>query len=158
MHQNKIETYRIILQNCDFEDIKNKISRKHITFKKNKTSITISQNKIVSNVIVSLIISGNPLPEMTKLENAQFLDECIVGERHSKPIYYLPGIHNQIPTVCNNCWNSMCIFSEQVCMKIGKTMFEQRRKKLLLFEKSELLTLIDRDSIRFIYFILMYRI
>ena len=161
-----MEVYRIISQNSSAKDIEKYIHR-NIILKKYKTSIDLSKDKIIHDKVISLIQSGYPKIEMDNLERINLhLGDCLIGIRdkhrhrtiYDNPIYLLPGIYNDLPLICGYCWQSICKFSEQICVKMGKVEYKARRKKSLLFRKSEICNLIDNDILIYIYKILIFKI
>ena len=145
----KIETYRTIVQHIRFIRIKKNINTKWLNF--NNTHISISNNKIIYETIAILIQSGHPI----QLQKSFTLDECLIGIGHRHPMYYL---YKSDFTICQDCWTVICEYAEKVCLKMGKKEYKQRKRKLLLFRKSLVCEYIDRDIIKYIYHIMMYKI
>jgi len=163
---DKLTIYRIITQNYTNEEINNYIYNKNISLKKYKTSINLPKDIIINNVVMDLIKTCNYLNEIPQLAAINFGD-CLIAIRdkcrhytiYDNQRYLLPRIHDDnIQIICGYCWQSICKFSKQICMKIGKEQYKARRKKLLLFRKSEAYNLIDNDILIYIYQILMFTI
>ena len=146
----KIETYRTIVQHIRFARIKKNINNKWLM--KHRVNIFISGSGVVGTAVAALIQSGHPIQQLQK---SFTLDECLIGIGHRHPMYYL---YKSDFTICQDCWTVISQFAEKVCLKMGKKEYKQRKSKLLLFRKSLVCEYIDRDIIKYIYHIMMYKI
>ena len=157
---NKIIVGRIIVQNSSDKDIGKYLHNKNISLKAYRTSVNLPKDKVIYDYIISLIKSNKPLLEILhypNLEKANRFDRCIIRNNnidHPGPIYYIQGIHK----ICSHCRWSICLYSERMRIKIGKIEYKARRKKLLLFRKSEIHNLIDNNISIYIYQLLMFKI